>query len=289
MEEKLRIISLAPSVTETTFALNRQHLLVGTTDFCNFPDEARRWPKIGGFATPDLEAIIRIKPDVVVATDLHNADKLDLIRQQGIRVERVTAQKLTDSPKTIRQTGQILNCEPEAGRLAQTVESGLNCLFELAEKVPKIRVCYFCTFEPCCSWKKKCQTNLLIKLAGGTHIPVDPERMAESIAESDPEIIIVPKTSYSNEWKTLGGLLQEDEILRNLKAVRENKVYFLDGELLSRPGPRAVEGFVNLLRIIHPELEPGIERQHEETGEMIKKTVGMECWKAITNNIPKSQ
>ena len=111
-----RIVSLVPSVTEILYALNAEHLLVGVTDFCDFPPEAKRQPKVGGMVAPSLEAIIARKPDLVIATtEGTREDTFTQLSRVGVPVYLVAAHHVADATSLMRRLGELTGRE-EIGR-----------------------------------------------------------------------------------------------------------------------------------------------------------------------------
>lgn len=106
-----RIVSLAPSFSETIFALDQQEKLIGVTNHCNYPPECLDLPKIGGFANPDVDKIIALKPDLVLVTTLHNLEKLKPVSDSGIKIVQIEAKKIFDAPDVLRKIGSLVDAE----------------------------------------------------------------------------------------------------------------------------------------------------------------------------------
>lgn len=247
-----RIVSLAPSVSETIYALGHQDLLVGVTDHCNYPEHCNTLPKIGGFANPNIDTILALKPDCIITTTFHKKEKLAVFTDQGIQVEQIAANKITDSANTIRHIGQIINQEANANKLANKIETQLNDLFESAKlKKHKPKVCYLCTSVPFCSHKQKCQTNHLVKQLGAHLIAYTKENIVDDIIQANPDIIIIPYTPGSNDYNSQMAFINEHPELQKTTSFKNNKVVSINGELLSRPGPRSAEGLQTLFNLIY--------------------------------------
>src|SRR2546426_3194419 len=131
-----RIVSLVPSVTEILYALNAESLLVGVTDFCDFPPEARRQPKVGGMVAPSLEAIVALRPDLVIATNEGTReDTFTQLSRVGVPVYLVAAHHVADATSLIRRLGELTRREHAAGplvaRLEQRIEAVKTAVFPL--------------------------------------------------------------------------------------------------------------------------------------------------------------
>lgn len=247
-----QIVALAPSISETICALGAAELLVGVTDYCNHPKHCQILPKIGGFTTPDIDKILALDPDLILATTLHMEDKLAVFKEHKIKVIRIEAKQLLDSPETIIQIGKAINMEEKAQKLAQKIQLRIDAILEKAKTInKKVKVCYLCTSTPFCSYKPKCQTNKLITLLGGKLIDYPEKNLADAIANANPEVIIIPYKPESNDYKIQAKFVKQNKAIHQTKAFTSNAVLNINGELLSRPGPRAALGLNILYNLIH--------------------------------------
>lgn len=247
-----RIISLAPSISETICKLGKEDLLVGVTDYCNYPDYCTQLPKIGGFANPNIENILSLKPDCIIATTMHNTDKLKIFKDNNIQIEQIKASHITDSPSAIRKLGRLLNEEEKANYLALEIEQQINSTFEKAKNIKtKPKVCYLCTSMPFCSYKSKCQTNQLIDILGGYLVSYDKDNIIDSMISNNTEVIIIPYKEESEDYKRQWNFIENNPEIKKTKAFKNNKIVSINGELLSRPGPRVGLGLKQLYNLIH--------------------------------------
>lgn len=249
---KLRIVSLAPSITESVFAIGAGILLVGRTDYCNYPVEADVVTSIGGFITPDIKKIFELNPDLVLATSTHKSDELQKITDKGIDVKVVKTENIFDCPDAIRSIGRFIGFENKADALADKLKLELDNLLEITKLTKEEKtVHYMCFTEKACGWKKKCTTTKLIEKAGGKHIKVNGKGLIGSIVEENPDVIIVPYHKERVEWQETMDFLNKNEELLDTNAFKNNKIRWISGELLLRPGPRSAEGFKQLIEAIH--------------------------------------
>ena len=250
-----RIISLAPSITESIFALNVGNLLVGITDYCNFPPEASKIESIGGFITPDLDKIKSLAPDLVIATSTHKKSELEKIENFGIEVKILKTENIFDSPKAIEELGCITGTRQYANKIASKIDSELKELLELAKSAKTIKnVYYLCSIGSFCAWKNKCTTTSLIELAGGKHIPLKNRNHIDNVVSANPDVIIIPYNKTRKEHKETMQFLEEEKKLHQTKAYKNTNIQSIMGELLLRPGPRSSIGLKQLINAIHPEL-----------------------------------
>jgi len=247
-----RIVSLAPSITETIFALNAQTNLVGITDYCNYPPETSTIARVDGFATPSIEKILDLNPDLILATSLHKADKLAVFRANGIEVKQLSAVSLFDAPELIRSVGNLIGNDHEANLLATQLHAAMQLVLTKGKEISaKQKVCYLCTSAPFCSFKAKCPTNQLVELLGGQLCGNDGFNLALSILNDDPDVLIIPYIQGSKDYQTQQAFVDSHPELKQLRVFKRNNVKVINGELLSRPGPRAAEGLSLLFNVIH--------------------------------------
>ncbi len=250
-----RIISIAPSITESIFALNAGHLIVGITDYCNFPPEASEIESVGGFITPDLQKIQSLTPDLLVATTTHKKSELDKVESLGIDVKVIKTEDIFDTPTAIEELGLLTNKSQLANKLATETEFELKKLIEFAKKAKRIKkVYYLCSTGSFCAWKNKCTTTHLIEMAGGQHIKLKNKNLLDSIVAENPEVIIIPYSVEREEFKETMTFLAQEKKLHQTTAYKTNNIQSITGELLLRPGPRSPIGFKQLINAIHPEL-----------------------------------
>ncbi|MDH4227285.1 MAG: helical backbone metal receptor [Deltaproteobacteria bacterium] len=248
-----RIVSLAPSVTETLYALGLANNIVGVTDFCNYPEDAKQKPKIGGMANPSLEAIIRAKPDVVVLTEDGNPKEIKTrLDSLGIRTVVIKARRLNELPGEIRRLGKALGAETAAARLTTALELRIH---ELEKKTsrrgPKKTAIFIVWPEPVMTAGANTLLNDAMISLGLDNIAKNaktnyPVFSIEEIIRSSPDIIIIGRGSENIEEMSKG-LLKK---LASTKAVKEGRVYYAPESLL-RLTPRAIDGMEELDKMIH--------------------------------------
>jgi iron complex transport system substrate-binding protein len=250
-----RIVSLVPSVTELVFALGGETRLVGITDHCDFPPEARRKPSVGGMVSPSLETIVALRPDVVVATDSGNRQEtVGQLRRLGIPVYLVRANRFGEVLEVATRIGQLIGREPATAALTVRLQARVDAVARAVSWRPRPRVLYVLWPEPLIVPGRDAIVTELIQLAGGESItagePSDYSRFSiEAAVVRAPEVIVLARHG------TGSGLLARDkwDALTELPAVRAGRVYAVDGDLLHRYGPRIVDGLEHLARLLHPE------------------------------------
>ena len=266
-----RIVSLAPSNTETVFALGMGNRLVGVTEYCNYPQETKLIEKIGGFSTPNVENILPLSPDLVLAMDFHKSMGItEELVDRGIHCCLLSSESIFKAPQNIIEIGKILGCFEKALNLAKEIEQKMeNILNTAALASNKVRVCYLCDIA-CTAWRS-CHMSKLMEMLGGVNVARD---IAESASEDaiikeiivqNPQLVLYSK-GYDKSEELLSAVMERPEFKRT-DACKKGNIYGLKAELICRPGPRAAEGLETLARLIHPEVfepPPAHETLHKE-------------------------
>ena len=253
-----RIVSLAPSITETVFALGEGDRLVGVTDYCDYPPEATRKPHVGGISTPNFEAILAVRPDLVIATSESNyAEHVERLVSLGVPVYVVRPVDWETVLESIERIADVLG-DGAAGR-AQVVamRRDADAIGRAVAGASRPRVLYVVWPNPLIAPGRGTLINELIWRAGGESVTgteplLYPRLSLETVVERHPDRIIVGRHGQ----ETVEELLRGWERLGSVGAVREGRVYGVDGNLVHRPGPRMVEALRALARVIHPERVP---------------------------------
>jgi iron complex transport system substrate-binding protein len=250
-----RVVSLAPSITEMLFALKLDEQIVGVTDFCDYPPAALAKPKIG-YARPNLESLIALRPDLIVAPqEFLRADLLAKLEQLKIPVFLVEAKSVEDIFAQIQSLGKIFNRPAMSDDLTRTMRERVEALAGRIASAEKRRVLYVLNSHPLITVGPGSYIHQMIGLAGGINIAAAssspyPRLSIETVLKEDPEILIFPVGSTESIPKS-----EQDEWNRwsGLSAVRNRHLRQVSSDALNRPGPRVVDGLEHLARAIHPE------------------------------------
>lgn len=261
-----RIVSMAPSITETLFALGLGDRVVGVTRYCDYPREAETKAEVGGFVDPNYEAIVALKPDLVVLLVIHE-DARKRLSQLEIRALQVDHRTVDGILESFERIGGVCDVEAAAQALIRSCRERMAAIAAKTEGLDRPRVLLSSAralgsgrIDSVYVAGHGQWYNELIRLAGGENAYPDdgiafPEVSGEGLLRLDPDVIVemVPKldeASYTkqdiiDEWKTVPGL----------RAVQEGRVYVLGGDYVSVPGPRYVDVLEDLARILHPEVD----------------------------------
>ncbi|MEM4576074.1 MAG: cobalamin-binding protein [Candidatus Nezhaarchaeales archaeon] len=263
--EPLRIVSLAPSITEILFTLNLSDRVLGVTMFCDYPPivnemkEKGRLTVIGGYWDPDAEKIIGLRPDLVIgyASVSPHVDLAERLTALNITVMLLYPHNLHEVFNNIILIGKATGKLVEAQKLVQQLEARVNSTIEKIKNLPKIKVYYEIWFDPIWTTGPGTFIDELISLAGGINVFGDAKTMGvvvsyEDVVNRNPDVIVLPDT-YMKEFS----ISKEQVISRPgwsaINAVKNDRIYFIDEDIVVRPGPRLVEGLEVLARLIHPE------------------------------------
>lgn len=242
----VRIVSLAPSVTEILFDLGLGERVAAVTDFCDYPDAAKRKPKIGGFANPSLEAIVSARPDLVVMPEEGNPPELyRRLKMLGIKTYIFRARRLADLPQGIRDLGAALGMKGIAEKRASDVEKQLAALTKKTNCFTPGRRAVNALFvihpEPLLVAGRDTIIDDALKLLGLNNIAADagtkyPKYTIEEIVRRSPYVIFIGQGPMSaNLSKSLMKRLE------TLEAVRKGRIFYTT-ELLYRLTPRTIQG-----------------------------------------------
>jgi cobalamin transport system substrate-binding protein len=251
--EARRIVSLAPSVTETLFAVGAGGDVVGTTDLSDFPPAARHIDRVGSYMQPNVEAVVAHRPDVVIAVPSPgNRESVEAIATLGIPVVIVEeGPAVADVLRSIRRIAEEAG-KAEAGRaLADRIHNDIERVRAQTASFPRKRVLMVVGQNPFVAVGDGTLLDELMRAAGAENVAGGlgrwPRLSVEYVIRSDPEILI---DSSMGDEASAGAAFYRDLALR---AVREGRLYAIRLDEMLRPGPRLAEGLVKLAEIIHPE------------------------------------
>ncbi|MGB8473310.1 MAG: cobalamin-binding protein [Candidatus Acidiferrum sp.] len=250
-----RIISLSPSLTETIYALGLQDRLVGDTDYCDFPPDARKKPKVGDTINPSLEEIVALRPDLVLVTKLNRLETVNALENLGIpsyATDPHTVQQIVTSTERL---ADVLGVPQAGAALGADLERHLADLRQrLSGSAPR-RVLFIVWPDPLISVGKSTFIADALRLAGARSI-VDssqdwPQMSLEEVVRLQPDFLVFAE-SHAEAGRNDFDVLAERPGWRGLDAVR-NRRFAVISEAVNRPAPRIVSAIEALARQLHPE------------------------------------
>jgi iron complex transport system substrate-binding protein len=247
-----RIVSLAPSMTEILFALGLEDNIVGVTSYCDYPAAAKAKPKIGGMSNPSLEAIITLKPDLVVMTMDGNPKEVEArLRSLKITTYVFTARRIADLPHGYRQIGAALGVSGKAEQLAHEMEKAL---MSFGSRVhghgagnAKRKVLFIVWPEPLLVAGPGTVIDDAMGLIGVENMAAGatmayPKYSLEEVIHQSPDALFIGSATGMDMRKVSKGFLKR---LAGIPAVKNNAVCYT-GDKLYRLGPRVVKGIEEL-------------------------------------------
>jgi iron complex transport system substrate-binding protein len=248
-----RFISLAPSLTEIVFAIGAGKGLVGRTSYCTYPVEAQKVEAVGDTLKPSIERIIALRPQIVFVSTASQLEAFtNELEAHHIAVYVTDSHDLEGVFHSIERIAEVLGKRPQANELLKQLRARVSS----AEKVrsqPAVRVFYQVSEEPLYTIGREAFITDLIKRAGGVSVTADIpgawlKYSAESALAAKPEAIILPAGGSMGDANS-----NVASALKRSPAVISGRVYKVNADHLSRPGPRAVDGLEDLARALHPE------------------------------------
>jgi iron complex transport system substrate-binding protein len=250
-----RIVSLAPSLTETLYALGVQDRLVGDTDYCDYPSDAQKKRKVGGPINPNLEEIAALHPDLVLVTkEINRLDTVRALDTLGIPAYATRAQNVDEILTTTQKLADLLGV-PETGKsLTADLQARLAALHAKLEALPPSRVLFVVWTHPLISVGKNTFIADALRKADAASI-VDatqdwPQMNLEEVVRLQPDYLVFAAShaeSASRDFESLAVLPG----WQLLDAVRTHR-YAVISDAVTRPAPRIVSAIEDLARQLHP-------------------------------------
>lgn len=242
-----RIISLSPNVTEILFSMRLGDKIVGVTNFCDYPEEVKKRPKIGGMSNPSLEAVVSLKPDIVVMTTDGNPKEFEeRLRSLKIRTYVFKARRLSELPLGIRELGLTLGVKDKGEILAKEIEGTMNKVVHSSlithHSSLKKKVLFIIWPEPLIVAGPGTLIDDVITLLGAENIAAKakisyPKYSIEEIIRQSPDVIFIGK-GHIDIKKVSENLLKRIVLV---PAVKYNAVCYMSDSIY-RLGPRVVQG-----------------------------------------------
>ena len=245
-----RIISLAPSITEDLFALGLGGKVVGDTTYDNYPPAAVNITKVGGFSSPSIEKIVSLNPDIVFASSLENNTLLSTLSGYGIPTVVINPTSLTGILNDLSLIGKVTGSTGNSSALVANLTQKMTANSISVASHP--RVLYLVWYDPIMSAGADTFEGDIIAHAGGINVAQLANvsgygtMSKESIVALNPSVIIANSAMNSTAVQQV----KSDPALATVDAVKNGKIYILDSDIISRPGPRAFDALEQIAGII---------------------------------------
>jgi len=265
-KEVQRIISLAPAITEIIYALGLEDKLAAVSSACDYPKPALKKEDVGRIDEPNIEKIVALEPDLVIAESVTKIETLKRLSELGIKNIGFKPDSIDDTIKMIKDISYLLSAEKKGSEITADMEAEYQRLKKLVQKKlenkSRPRVFYQIWSDPLYTAGRGTFIDSLIADAGGYNIARKaggswPTYNTESLIAADPEVYI------SSEHSTPAGLtleeLRQKNIFREVSAFKNNRLYLVNQDLVNRPSPRIIDGYKEFIKAIFPDLKKEVE------------------------------
>ena len=248
-----RIVALAPSLTEIVYGLGEQGRLVGVCAQCDYPEEATKLPKVGGYLSPSVEAVLGVRPDLVLAVPSPgNREAVRALERVGVRVLVAADRTLNDLWTTIAAVADALGVPERGAAMTSRVRADLEAVHERVAGLPTRRVLLVVGHRPLIVTGGGTLQDELLRTAGGVNVAADagtafPQVPLELVVARAPDVILDAAMGSEAGGRDLFAALG------TVPAVRDGRIVALAPDALFRAGPRVGEAAAMLASAIHPE------------------------------------
>lgn len=257
-----RIVSLAPSNTELLFALGLAEQMAGVTTYCNYPDAATQVEQVAGFSDLSAEKIAAVRPDLIVASRGNDPEALETVRQMGIPVFGLANNSVADVIESVRRLGRLTGRQEHAGTVADALQARIDTLQRRLSTVQdRPRVLWGFAGDPIYTAGAGSIIDDVILTAGGTNqgrAAGDgwPQVSLETVVSWRVEVLLMSlrlgdKTAAAAVQAEVARLQGVDG-WRQVPAVAHGRIVHVDGDVLTRAGPRIVDAVEQLSLALHP-------------------------------------
>ena len=256
-KDPVRVVSLAPNITEIVYALGQEKRLVGATTYSDYPPKADMLPKVGSYVHLDLERIVSLAPDLCLAIkDGNPIAAISRLESLGLPVYAVDPRDLESVMDTMSRIGGLLRADNEAEKLVKGMRHRIQAVESLVAKTDSRPGLFFqIGVSPIVSVGTHTFIHELIVRAGARNLAEGgipyPRFSKEQVLGMAPDIIVV--TSMARK-AVFDKIKQDWGQWTNLPAVKNDRIYFKDSSLFDRPSPRLVDALEILVRLVHPEM-----------------------------------
>lgn len=260
-----RIVSLSPAITEILFCIGAGDRVAAVTSYCDYPPEVKKLPKVGGYLDPNVEKVSELAPDLVLLARGTKRDIIDRLSSLGFTVVAVDPTSLDGVLSTIRLIGRVAGEDARAESLAASLSARRDAVAQKTVALPeesRPETLFLFSLSDLFSAGPENHIDNIIRLAGGRNMAREmrvpwPQLSMETVVTRNPEVIFVmaghggeAKCSQEHALKTL----QKDRRWRTVSAVKNGRVYLLDDDSITLPGPRLFDGLEQAARALHPQL-----------------------------------
>jgi iron complex transport system substrate-binding protein len=254
--EVMRIVTLAPNLTETVYALGLGDRLAGDTEWCDTPEEAKRKPHVGNPQNPSLEAIVAMRPDLVLATtSINRVETADALQQLGIAVYTSDPHTVRGMLASIARMAELMDAAEQGAQLAGRLEQRLDALKARLADRPLVHVLFVVWDQPLITIGQNTFIADALRFAGAESVVLSdrnwPQLSLEEVVRLQPDYIVFTG-EHGGEAATRLADLRARPAWKGLAAVQMGHVVDVSEEAV-RPSPGLIDAIEDLARKLHPE------------------------------------
>lgn len=248
-----RVISLAPSITETLYAIGADSTIAGVTNFCNYPPAALSKTRVGGIIDPNVELIVNLHPDLILmSVEGNRKEDYERFQRLHIPVFVTNPRSIEGVLKSIRDLGLLTGHEHQADSLVARLSAKRAKVDSVTSLSSKPHVLMLVSLHPLVSVTERTFIGRILQEAGGSNIASDalgayPLLSREEIVARNPEVIICT----TDAAKSVEEITNAYPEWKDVQAVRTHHVYLVDADILTRPGPRIIDALDTLAYLLH--------------------------------------
>ena len=260
----IKIVSLLPSITEYLFQLDKGHLLVGRSDSCRFPPETSDIPVTDSRGRIDRPKVLGLAPDVVFAGPQLPNDDIEYLTNQGLNVVTLDLKTLEDIRNSLRNLGKILSNSGDVETLLGWMDRHYRDISREIdnghEDIDRPETLILDDLNPLHTVENKTFVDELISAASGINLitsetSLQPPLSPKQLRDLQPQVLIIATregelASMTNAAQQLG----QSELWSDIDAIKNNRVYLIDYDLLTIPGPRQVQALRQIAHVLHPDM-----------------------------------
>ncbi|WP_330110964.1 helical backbone metal receptor [Methylophaga thalassica] len=261
-----RIITLSPSLTETVFALGLGDRVVAVTDYCDYPPQAQALPSVGSYTNTSLEAITRLQPDLVIMLN-GQQQRQQQLEQLGIKTLVLDNSTIADIKETIKTIANLTGKQSQATKLLNNIQDQIDYVRNIVNDVTPVRtlvgIAHYVNSDQLDTVYIAGQHdfyNELLELAGGVNVYTDttvkvPSVSAEGIIRMNPDAIIDVFPEQKDHQSDMKQVIKQWQTLRSVNAVKQQRIYIIEHDYASIPGPRIFKLLPEMAQLLHPNLD----------------------------------
>ena len=263
-KDPVRIIALAPSLTEILYFLGLDDRIAGVADYSTYPAAARDKPRVGSYVKLNIEKIISLSPDLAIGTkDGNSRPDIELLEQAGVPVFIVNPRDVASAIESVAQVGAVCGIPEKAARAADGLKRRFDAVRTAIQYQKKPLVFLQINNVPVMTVNKNTVHDDVIRLAGGVNMASDdpvtyPRISVEEVICRGPDVIIISSMERGARFEEARKSWMQ---WTSIPAIKNNRVHVIDSDLIDRPSPRIIDGLEAMARMIHPEVAWKAETQ----------------------------